>query len=101
MFNFSIKKVNPVMCKELQIGDVFIQNKDSQDRKVYQVMEVLGELKLGNVNSCQMYNKEGYNGMTRQEVLDILSSHFHKYSWTFIPVEDIMDKTFTITVKAD
>jgi hypothetical protein len=48
-----------------------------------------------------MYNKEGYNGMTRQEVLDILSSHFYKYSWTFIPVEDIVDKTFTITVKAD
>ena len=63
-------------------------------------MEVLGELKLGNINSCQMYNKEGYNGMTRQEVLDILSSISTSILGLLFPVEDIIDKSFTITVKA-
>ena len=83
MFNFTISKVNPVINSELQVGDMFIQNKDSNDRKVYLTVEVLDDLKLANINSGQMYNKEGYSGYTRQDVLDILTEHFYKYSWTY------------------
>ncbi|MDD3414862.1 MAG: hypothetical protein PHY47_12780 [Lachnospiraceae bacterium] len=98
MFNFTISKVNPVMDSKLRVGDMFIQNKDSDDKKVYLTVEVLDDLKLANINSGQMYNKEGYSGFARQEVLDILTEHFYKYSWTFIPAEDIIAKNVDIVL---
>lgn len=99
-FNLTVKKSNPVMDAQLQAGDMLIQNKDADDRKIYLTTEILGNLKLININTAQAYNKTGYLGMTRQQVIDTVSEHFHKHDWTFIPVEQIAGKDITINIKA-
>lgn len=98
-FTLNIKKYDPVMDAQLQVGDMFIQNKDADNRRVYLVTEILGDLKLVNINTAQAYNKKGYAGLTRQQVLDIVSEHFYKYSWTFIPVDQIIGKDVNLTLK--
>jgi hypothetical protein len=99
-FKFTVTKSNPVMDAQLQAGDMFIQEKDANDRKIYLATEILGDLKLVNINSAQAYNKDGYAGMSRQQVIDILTEHFYKFKWTFIPVEQIAGKDVTINIKA-
>jgi hypothetical protein len=99
-FNFTVTKSNPVMDAQLKAGDMLIQNKDADDRKIYIVAEILGNLKLININTAQAYNRTGYLGMTRQQVIDTVNEHFHKYDWTFIPVEQIAGKDVTINIKA-
>jgi len=100
-FRLTVKRTNKVMDAPIQAGDMLIQNKDADNRKVYIATEVLGEIKLVNINSGKTYNIEGYVDETRQDVVDIVSDHFYKYSWTFVPVENIKSKDIAIVAYAD
>lgn len=98
-FILNVKKSNPVMDAPIQAGDVLVQEKSGDDRKIYLATEILGEIKLVNINSAQTYNKVGYDGESRQDVLDEVAGHFPKFKWTFIPVEKITSKDVTINIK--
>jgi len=98
-FTLNVKKSDPVLDAAIQVGDMFVQNKEADDRKIYMAAEILGDIKLININNGQTYNKDGYAGLSRRTVLDTISSHFYKYSWTFIPVEKIVTKNVDIVIK--
>jgi hypothetical protein len=99
-FTLNVKKSDPVMDTQIQAGDMLVQDKDTDDRKIYLAVEILGDIKLVNVNSAQTYNKEGYGDLTRQEVVNIVSGHFNKYPWKFIQVDKIASKDINIVLKA-
>lgn len=98
-FQLNVKKADPVMDAPIQVGDMLVQDKNADDRKIYLAVEVLGDIKMVNINSAQTYNKEGYAGLSRRDVADIISAHFNKYPWTFIPVEKIIGKDVAINIK--